>query len=173
MLSYYNPVTPEFRLSINIRSEPTMVFSAWAVQGDMEAWGMKKARFYGKRGKELLDADQIALGNKFCWVLHTRPEEIQEGKVAFIKNNQLIGFDLKKSGVVTIACNKVENGITNLSLTHKLIKRSKRNFESLDSWLNTWSFLMINLKSFLEYGISLNENNIPLMGKERLELVNQ
>ena len=172
MLSYYNHDLSEYKISVNISAQPYLVFSAWAAQGDMESWGMKEASFWSSEGEKLLPGELIEKDNTFTWLWHNWPGCIIEGRVESIEANRQIIFDLRSAGKVTITCEKTNLGYTKLSLFQNNFDFTQPNSYTLECWLYSWSFWLVNLKAFLEYGISLSETNIPKNVNDKVEVVN-
>ena len=169
----FNNDWSQFTLRVFIRADKKIIFDAWTKQGGMEEWFLKRAQFFFN--DKPLHKGEIATKNcVFEWTWYGWPEMIQKGEMIEVVENEKIVFSFEPAGIVTIVFEEAEDNCTQLILQQTGIpttEEGKKNFFYGCSL--GWSFWLVNLKAWLEYGILLDEREHNFDDARKLEIVNQ
>lgn len=162
----------QFTRRIFIKAPIEQVYNAWAMQGQMEKWFLLKSQF-SRNDIPLSNGDLITTGDSFIWKWHGWDGEEQQGEVLSTNSNKQISMTFKPAGIVTINFEQAEKDYTQVILNQSSIptdENGKLNFFYGCSL--GWSFWMVNLKAWLEYGILLDERDMNFEDDRKLEIVN-
>ena len=163
----------EFTRRIFINAPITETYRAWAIQGNMEKWFLKRAQFFDSRGNARNAGESIESGDTYEWQWYTWPEFDQKGQVTELITNESIAFDFKPAGNVQIDFERVNDNRTQVILKQFEIPTDEESKKSFFYGCSLgWSFWLVNLKAYLEHGIVLDEREVLFDGHRRLEVVN-
>lgn len=149
------------------------VFNAWAIQGAAEKWFLQQAQFY-RIDKPLSNGAPILAGDMYKWIWYGWPDNIQEGVVTKVIKNESFSFSFEPGGSVQVEFMEYDDHRTEVVLTQADILIDD------DSWYDFyygcslgWSFWLVNLKAYLEYGITLDHRDVIYTDERRRQIVNQ
>lgn len=163
----------QFKRRIFIRSSAASVYDAWAKQGALEQWFLKKAQFYRETDTALQNGEDIKSGDRFEWAWYGWEEATQSGEVLSMEAGKSITFTFTPAGIVKVSVVIAKDNLTELILHQSGIptdEAGKLNFFYGCSL--GWSFWMVNLKAWLEHGILLDERDMNYDDQRKLEIVN-
>lgn len=163
----------EFTRRVFINTSAAMVYESWATQGEMEKWFLKRAQFYKSDGMARSIGESAETGDTFEWEWHTWSEMNLTGKLIEAVEGEVFHFDFGDAGKVKITFQKVSPNKTQVILNQYNIPTDE--FSKKEYYYGCslgWSFWMLNLKAFLEYGVLLDEKDVPFEGDQRHEVVN-
>lgn len=157
-MSEYNWST--FTKRIPIKAEPTEIFRAWTIPGQLEEWFLRKALFQSKDNAERSSGQHIQKNDTYRWYWHGWSDDIvEEGTVLDVRENSMLKFVFGKAGIVQVSI-KAEEGETVCELIQSRIpddEEARINFHI--GCGQGWTFYLTNLKSILEGGIDLRNKN--------------
>lgn len=162
-----------FTRRIIIAKDIDQVFNAWVVEGQMEKWFLKSAKFI-RNGAFLKSGETSSTDDSYEWIWHTWPENVQIGSVLEVKKNEKFSFTFSPAGNVHVDFIKRSETSTEVILTQSEIPAEGEN------WYNYfygctmgWSFWLVNLKAFLEHQIVLDQREILYSDDRHIQMVNQ
>ena len=169
MSDRHNQFTRRIRISKDVQS----VFEAWAVQGGMEKWMLQSANFI-RKNEVIPPGSIIQRGDECEWVWHGWPDHTHTGVVTKVERNKIFSFTFDPAGIVDVHFKTIGNQGTEV-----ILNQSEVPVEGAD-WYQYfygcslgWSFWLVNLKAWLEYGITLDEREIQYDGDEKYQVINQ
>ena len=162
-----------FTRRITINANVSKVFDAWTLQGGMEDWMLRTAKF-SRKNKPLPQAERIQQGDEFEWTWHGWPDHLHSGVVLNVVKDKLYSFTFDPAGQVDLTFESRGEVQTDLILKQSDVPIQGQDwYEYFYGCSLGWSFWMVNLKAWLEHGISLDEQEIIYDNETRYEIVNQ
>ena len=164
----------DFKFRIFINKSVNQVFEAWTKSGILEQWFFESAKYYNQIGEEINPSESVSNGclYEFKWYGW---DHIQKGKIISVEADNHFRFEFFPAGIVNIDFVRVTKDKTEVILAQSEIPHdSEENIKNYFYGCSLgWSFWLVNLKSWLEHGIVLNEFEHPYGGDNRIyELVN-
>lgn len=162
----------QFTKRIHIKTSLEKLYWCWATQEGITSWFLKDAR-YLRNGQPINKDEFVQPGDTYTWFWHNWDGQ-EEGKILEAKANNYLRFSFAGTCEVTVTLEQKDSAVL-LSLTQsKIPQDDKSKLEIFYGCSNGWTFWLANLKSYLEYGILLNETEIDLrpFGLAGYEFVN-
>ncbi len=161
-----------FKRVIIIAERSDNIFNMWMSGNNITKWFLEEAKFY-KNGEVLNPSSRFSLDCTYKWKWYGW-DYIQEGKILEVVDGSLIKFTFGEAGVVTVRFEREDESRSRITLEQSDIK-----MESAENLYNYyygctmgWSFWLVNLKAFIEHGITLNDKKNPFEGKEKMLMGN-
>ena len=148
-----------FELRIRINKPLDTVFKAWVVPAELVNWFLESADYY--QGESKWDKDtpiQEQLTYKWKW--HNW-ESVHEGSVLNMNGRDQLSFEFGHGMEVHVNLISTTPNSTEIVLRQEQIpvdEKSKLNFYVGCS--NGWGFWLVNLKAWLEHGVTLNAKGL-------------
>ena len=162
-----------FTRRIIIHKDLPTVFDSWTIQGEMENWFLKSAKFL--RDDDILETGERARErDTYQWVWHTWPDNVQEGVVTSIVQDESFGFTFEPGGVVEVKFLERGESSTEIALTQsEILTDGEGWYHYFYGCSLGWSFWMVNLKAYLEHGIVLDQRIVVYQDERNMHMVNQ
>lgn len=145
----------KFTRRIYIDSDIQEVYDAWTVPERVEEWFLERAVYINPSGSEVPRSNNYQAGDTYTWKWHNW-ENVEKGKVLEANGKDHIKFSFA-DGTVSIQLTE-EDDMTKLDLLQEGIDEDEKSKYNIYYGCSLgWSFWMVNLKAWLEYGITLNE----------------
>lgn len=161
----------QFTRRIIIHKPIEQAYQAWTQSGLVEQWFLDQADFKNPSGQPRTKQEPAQKGDRYAWKWHGWGS-VAEGEVTAANGKDAIAFTFGTAGVVSVQLTETDRG-TEIELVQKDIPdddQGKRNYYNGCSL--GWSFWMVNLKAWLEHGITLNETGINFTECSVFEFVN-
>ena len=151
----------EIRRSIYINASLSMVYDSWAISEDLEKWFVenKAVKEEDQDGKNLNSS--IEKSDHFKWEGFLSPNTLMSGHVSKIKKDSYIIFEFEEGSSLHLSFKSIDIGRTEVRLVHtfKVQEMDKKHFLH-HQYSISWTFWLVNLKAFLEHGITLDRNEV-------------
>ena len=159
------------RIFINIPIEK--VYNAWAVQGEMEEWFLRKAQFSSLEGVARKRGERVQSEDTYSWIWHTWPEFDQKGEIFEAERPNKLSFSFGPAGRVDIEFTANGPDRTEVAITQSEIPTDEKSKKSYFYGCSLgWSFWLVNLKAYLEHGILLDERDVIYSDNRHMDIVN-
>lgn len=151
----------KFRLKTAVKSGLNIIYYAWTEVDEIEKWFLKKAVFYDEEGNEISRSTSVEEGYtyKWNWYLYN---ETEKGRITKANGIDHIQFTFAGNCIVDIKLER-QDEYTIIELEQSNIPEddvSKKNIRL--GCESGWSFYLINLKAYCEYGIDLRNKEEKL-----------
>lgn len=145
----------KFSRRIYIDSEMQEVYDAWTVPDRIEEWFLESADYTNPSGEELPKTNNCSAGDRYSWKWHNW-EHKEDGEVIEANGKDYIKFSFA-DGTVSVKLTE-EDDMTRIDLLQEGIGQDEKSRYNIFYGCSLgWSFWMVNLKAWLEHGITLNE----------------
>lgn len=145
----------KFNRRIYIDSDMQEVYDAWTVPDRIEEWFLEAAAFVNPSGAEMPSINNCQAGDTYQWKWHNW-DNIEKGEVLEANGKDFLKFTFA-GGTVSIKLTE-EDEMTCLDLVQEGIgEDDKSRYNIFYGCSLGWSFWMVNLKAWLEFGVTLNE----------------
>lgn len=147
-----------FKRSVFINAAPDKVFDAWIIPSKISTWFLLRADFQNFLGGPRDPDSRIRKGDTYEWQWWNY-EGVEKGKILEldIKKRHLEFSFASDQCTVTVDV-EVRSGDSLLRLEQRDIPLDEKNKRDLHLGCSQgWSFWMVNLKSWLEHGILLHD----------------
>ena len=144
-----------FKRKILIDTDLKKVYDAWTIPAQIRQWFLQEAKYVSEDGEQRGTAENYQKGDRYEWKWHNW-DGIEKGKVLEANGIDRIEFEFAE-GVVSIDLENKE-GRTLLTLEQRGIGTDEvSRYNVFYGCSLGWSFWMVNIKAWLEHGITLNE----------------
>ena len=177
--SNYTPMSTydwsSFKRSIFIDAPLDKVFDAWIIPEKITTWFLRQADFTRSDGSIRKQHEHIETGDTYYWQWWNY-SDIEHGRIKFVdRSKHRLEFSFAGECTCIVTVNK-KDGDTLLTLEQidiPLDEESRRNIHLGCS--QGWAFWMVNLKSWIEHGILLNDGESKHATKDYAfcELINR
>jgi len=149
-----------FSVRIDIKASKESVYEAWTSQEMLELWFLRLAEFTAPDGEVRGRFDRIAQGDRYKWLWHGYADDTAEyGEILEANGSDLLRFRFGPAGTCTVRCLE-EEGEQVVELVQEDIPTDDRGMHRFHVGCKTgWTFYLANLKSLLEGGIDLRNQN--------------
>lgn len=145
-----------FTRTIHINRPVKEVFNAWQQSGVIEEWFLENASFTSADGRTRGAGENAQPGDTYCWKWYGS-DYIGTGTVLESEEPYTVRFGFAGEGEVIVRVRAEEKGATvELQQSGIPIDEISRYTIYYGCSLG-WSFWMVNLKAWLEHGITLND----------------
>lgn len=153
----------QIKLRINIKTTIEKAYRAWATQEGLESWFLRRAMFSDPQGKQRNKNEFLTKGDTYQWNWHGHTDEIrQDGAVLESNNKDKFVFTFSLNCPVTVMI-YVEQEEVIIELVEQNIPVDEGPiFKHYVSNTTGWTFYLTNLKSVLEGGLDLRNQNPSL-----------
>ena len=164
-----------FKRSIFIDAPLNKVFDAWIVPEQISTWFLKQADFTQEDGSVRSPKEHIEAGDTYAWQWWNYAET-EHGLIKLVDRAERrleFTFAGECTCIVTVAKKEGDTLLTLEQINIPLDEESKRNIHL--GCGQGWAFWMVNLKSWLEHGILLNDKKSKHQTKDYgfCELINR
>jgi len=153
-----------FTRRIYIDTELQRVYDAWTFPKQMEVWFLEKVVNKTAEGEPKDNSKPYSAGDIYTWKWNTW-EHLHEGHIIEANGKDFFSFLFTgEEGVVDVKMNS-SGGLIEVALTHKGIPGDEKSKMDIYNGCSLgWSFWLVNLKAWLEHGITLNDKSIERGG---------
>lgn len=147
-----------FKRSVFIDATPEEVFNSWITPSMITTWFLLRADFQSPEGEKRAADGHISEGDLYEW-LWWNYDGIENGKILKLDvEARHLEFSFANDACTVIVDVEVRDGDTLLRLEQKDMPTDETNKRNLHLGCSQgWSFWMVNLKSWLEHGILLHD----------------
>ncbi len=158
----------KFTRRIYIDSDVQEVYDAWTVPDRIEEWFLERAIYTNPLGGEVPGTNNCQKGDAYAWKWHNW-DNLEKGEILEANGKDFLKFGFA-DGTVSVQLTE-EDEMTRVDLVQEVIGQDEKSKYNIYYGCSLgWSFWMVNLKAWLEHGITLNETRpIPNNG---IHLVN-
>lgn len=158
----------KFTRKIYIDSDIQEVYDAWTIPQIIEEWFLEKVVYTQSDGSPRPHENNCQTGDKFEWKWHNW-EHTEKGEVLEANGKDFLKFTFA-DGSVSIYLSEEDDRVCLKLVQEGIAEEEKSQYQIYYGCSLGWSFWMVNLKAWLEYGITLNETQpVP---KNGMEIVN-
>ncbi|MDX2047610.1 MAG: hypothetical protein SFU87_12545, partial [Chitinophagaceae bacterium] len=156
-------VWSQFKLRVNINTNPAKAYKAWNTPAGLESWFLRQANFYKPDGRLLKKDEEIKTGDTYEWRWHGYTDEITEkGKVLAANGKDSFRFTFSLGCPVSISIYE-ECGETIVELVESDLPADEQTIlKHYTGDSKGWLFYLTNLKSVLEGGLDLRNKKTEL-----------
>lgn len=150
----------EFKIYMYYRTTAEELFSAWATASGLESFFIKEALFQSIEDEVRSKNEIVDVGDKYKWLFHHQFEV--EGRVLAVEPYERFSFTFGKM-IVDVKL-KRKDDLIELELIQSKIP-TDTDTDRAWSHMNCrscWIYFLMNLKSVLQYGNDLRENEPEL-----------
>lgn len=158
-----------FTRRIRIKSTAAKLYQAWASADGLSSWFLRDASYFDTDGNE---RDGVAVkGDQFIWHWHGWNHEFK-GEVLAAEEGDEFSFTFGEAGKVSVRFEQLDEQCE-IVLTQSEIGTDEVALKNYYIGCSLgWSFWMVNLKAWVEHGITLNERDIDFNKLEVFEYAN-
>lgn len=151
----------QFKRRIFISASKQMVYNSWMINGEMARWFTKSLSFFDKNNIPHKIGVEVQNGDHCSWSCHLEPNQAKVGVVEDVIPYVQVNFNFGQAGLINVKFEAVDSFRTQVILTQSGIPIGAIGIQEFYySCLIGWSFWLLNLKAFLEYGITLDEESV-------------
>lgn len=158
----------KFTRRIFINCDLRKVYDAWTIPAQIEKWFLESANYTQADGSPRPGTDHYKKGDTFEWKWHNWDFK-EQGQVQEANGKDYLKFTFA-GGSVGIKLKETDHRTEMILLQEGIKTDEKSRYDVFYSCSLGWSFWMVNLKAWLEHGITLNETQ-PVENNG-IELVN-
>jgi uncharacterized protein YndB with AHSA1/START domain len=153
----------QIRLRVNVKASIEKVYGAVATQEGLESWFLRSAEFTSAAGDSRKRKELLSKADQFAWKWHGFPDDTHlEGAVLEANGKDKFVFSFSMNCPVTVTIYR-EQDETIVELVEQNIPPEEGPiFKHYLSNTTGWTFYLVNLKSVLEGGLDLRNQNQDL-----------
>lgn len=152
-----------FTRKIAIKTELSVIYSAWTKASEIEKWFLRKAVFFNAEGKPVSKETQIEKGFTYEWNWYLF-EVTERGRITEANGKDFIQFTFAGECLVDIVLTTQDEYVI-VELTQKNIPTDDNSKQQIRLGCDSgWSFYLVNLKSVYEGGLDLRDKDSRLEG---------
>lgn len=150
-----------FTRKIAIKSDLETLYNAWTIPDEIEKWFLKSARYFDEEGIETDRSKNVIAGNSYEWTWFLY-DETEHGKITEASGKDFLRFTFAGECLVDIKLSE-DHGWIIVELTQKNIPTDEKSKQNIRLGCDSgWSFYLVNLKAFYEYGVDLRSKDLNL-----------
>jgi hypothetical protein len=155
----------EFELLIPVRASVDMIYQAWATSKGIESWFLRSAEFADRSGKVRAPGEFVQKGDVYQWLWHGYDDTVTEHNPVLEANGKdFFQFEFTGKCVVSVS---VKRGIACSLVTLKQERIPDDGNPKTNLFVGCqlgWTFYLTNLKSIMEGGLDLRNQDVNLPG---------
>lgn len=150
-----------FTRRITVAAPTPSIYAAWAVPSRIESWFLRSADYVGFDGKPKNLNLAVGAGDAYLWRWHGYLDDVNEsGQIVEANGIDKFAFTFTDGCLVNVAIIE-EHGETVVELKQSQMPDDPNRNSYVDCSYG-WTFYLANLKSVLEGGIDLRNQNVDI-----------
>jgi hypothetical protein len=153
----------KFSRKIAIKAPMKTIYDAWTISSELEKWFLNTATYFDKEGNVVDNLSNVLAEANYEWTWYLY-DDIGKGRVIEANGKDNFQFTFAGECSVDIHLSEVD-GYTIVDLTQKNIPTDNESKRGIRLGCHTgWSFFLLNLKSYYEFGNDLRNKNSEFIG---------
>lgn len=149
-----------FRLKVNIKVQPEVVYQAWATSEGLSTWFLRKAAFQDIHGRIKGETESAVEGDEYEWYWYGYPDSVTEkGKILEANGKDRFAFTFSMNCPVRIRIYTAFDQTILELIESELPTDEKTKYKHYLGDSKGWIFYLTNLKSVLEGGLDLRNKD--------------
>ena len=152
-----------FALRIPITASREKIYNAWTTKQGIESWFLRRADFFTPESKLRGEQEFIQNGDRYTWLWHGYDDEtIEHNDILEANGEDTLSFVFAGHCIVTVVIGMIDEE-TIVQLTQENIPTGEEGKVNIHlGCMEGWTFYLANLKSVLEGGIDLRNQNVNI-----------
>lgn len=152
-----------FNRRIAVKVPMHVIYEAWTKSSELEKWFLNTAHYTNKRGMNISPMESVQEDSTYTWTWYLF-DDVGQGDVLKANGKDHFQFTFAGQCIVDIVLTE-KDGFTVVDLRQSNIPTDDASKRGIRLGCHTgWSFFMLNLKSFYEFGNDLRNKNPTFKG---------